>query len=142
MNYNNLLFTLTVDFAIAIILALRVGYTARSKGYSLGLWTFLALVSSSITSVFAIFIRPKTRPVGTRHRAKIFSIIGYVAGVIVQTIGLSGISVTPEMTDQQIIDALAQQSSIGSLWLVGAGLLFLVAAVANERVVKNPEAIA
>ena len=44
------------------------------------------------------------------------------------------------MSDQQIIDALSTTTSLGCLTIAAAGVLLMIASVANEAVKPNPGA--
>ena len=139
MNLDSLLFTLLIDIAAILTLVLMVARTAKSKGRSPIAWGLLAFISPTVTSGFAIFIRPGGLAAERPYRTKLLSMVAYAAGILVQLWSLSTLPVNDKMTDTELVQALASTSSVGALMIFGAGILLIIGAVANERFsVANP----
>ncbi len=134
MNSNSLLFALLFDLAASFLLVYMVARTAKSKGRGAITWGVLALVSATIVTGFAIFMRPRGLAAETPYRAKPLSLLAYVGGIASQLWGFSALPIDSSMSDQQLVDALTGQASVGALMIVGSGLLLMNAAVGNEKI--------
>ncbi|MEN9713628.1 MAG: hypothetical protein RLZZ164_292 [Actinomycetota bacterium] len=140
MDTNALLLILLGLLAALFAQAYVVARTAKSKGYSFVLFLIFGLVSPFLTSVFAMFLKPKGAAAtnAPTRRVKLTSLFGFVAGLSVEVYGLAQLPVTDKMSDQQIIDALSTTTSMGCLTVAAAGVLLMIASVANEAVKSTP----
>ena len=152
MNSNSLLAALLLVLVLAIVQVMMVARTASSKGRSGKAWGVYTLVSPVIATGFALFLRPRstTSPqspeplssgtgflgaAGTAraYRTKPLSILAYIGGIAVQLWAFNTLPITDTMSDQQIVDALSGSAGVGAILLIGAGMLLMIAAVANEK---------
>ena len=140
MNSNALLLALLFVLAASIAQVVMVARTAKSKGRSAIGWGVLALVSPVITTGFLLFIRSISTSqspesvLGPKPKTKPLSIIAFFVGIFVQFWAFASLPLSNSMSDQELVDALSTAQSIGSVTLIGAGTLLMIAAVANERV--------
>ena len=140
MNANTLLLALLFVLATAVAQIVMVAKVAKSKGRSAIGWGLLALLSPVITTGFLLFMRPLVTDqspeavLGPKPKTKPLSIIAFVVGIFVQFWAFSLLPVTDKMSDQELIAALNSSQSIGSVTLIGAGILLMIAAITNERV--------
>jgi hypothetical protein len=133
MDLNNtLLLALTALLVLTISSSFVIARTAKSKGYSFGLFFFLGILSYLITAVITVFIRPKGE---TTAKPKISSVGLLALGVLVEFIGIGYI---PESEITASSDAAAVSALIGDSQFLGgvsialAGLLIIIGAVAND----------
>ena len=134
MASNDLLYALLGVLFLLLVNVFMVARTAKSKQRGHGIWVIFALVSPSLATALAIFIRPKQRDRTSPYRPNLLSMFGYGLAIAVQVWGLSHLPVSETMTDQDIVNALATQSGLGSLWIFAAGVLLMTASVTNEFV--------
>lgn len=131
MDFNSsaLVIALAIALAVSATFAAVIGRTAKSKGYSFGLFFFFGFISYLLTAVVAIFIRPK----GQRDaKPKISSIALLSLGIIVEFTGLASL---PALESQEAMTAelLANpEQFFGSLFIALAGILIVMGAVAND----------
>lgn len=133
MDLNNtLLLALGGLLVLTISSAAVIARTAKSKGYSYGLFFFFAVVSYLITAVVTVFMRPKGQ---ANARPRISSLGLLVLGVLVEFIGLGYIpeSKIPAGSDDAALIALFSDSQfLGGVTIAFAGILIVVGAVAND----------
>lgn len=133
MDLNNtLLLALGGLLVLTISSAAVIARTAKSKGYSYGLFFFFAVVSYLITAVVTVFLRPKGQ---ANTRPRISSLGLLVLGVLVEFIGLGYIpeSKIPAGSDDAALIALFSDSQfLGGVTIAFAGILIVVGAVAND----------
>lgn len=137
MNSANVLLILLGFLAVLVIQAFIVARTAKSKGRSFALFLIFGLLSPFLASIFAMFIRPKNQPLTDgqpARRVKLMSLIGFLAGASIEVYGLSQLQIDDKMTDAQIVEALGTTASLGALTVAAAGILLMIASVANERI--------
>lgn len=112
--------------------AFVIGRTAKSKGYSFGLFFFFGIISYLIAAVITVFIRPKGE---TNARPRVSSLALLALGVLVEFIGIGYIPDSQLTADS---DAAALSAMLGDSQFVGgvaiafAGLLIIVGSVAND----------
>ena len=133
MDLNTtLLLVLAVLLGITVSSALVIARTAKSKGYSFGLFFFFAIVSYLITAVVTVLIRPKGQ---ANARPRISSLALLILGIVVEFVGLGYIpesQLTAE-SDAAAIAAMLQDSQfIGGVAIAFAGLLIVIGSVAND----------
>lgn len=133
MDINNILLAaLAVLLLLTVTSAAVIGRTAKSKGYSFGLFFFFGVISYLLTAVVTVFIRPKGEP---SAKPKISSLSLLVLGVLVEFIGIGYIpeSMIPASSDDAALTALFSDSQfIGGVAIALAGLLVIIGAVAND----------
>ncbi|MFM2321194.1 MAG: hypothetical protein RL612_341 [Actinomycetota bacterium] len=133
MDLNTtLLLVLAILLGITVSSALVIARTAKSKGYSFGLFFFFAIVSYLISAVVTVLLRPKGQ---TNARPRISSLALLILGIIVEFVGLGYIpesQLTAE-SDAAAIAAMLQDSQfIGGVAIAFAGLLIVIGSVAND----------
>lgn len=133
MDLNTtLLLVLAILLGITVSSALVIARTAKSKGYSFGLFFFFAIVSYLITAVVTVLIRPKGQ---ANARPRISSLALLILGIVVEFVGLGYIpesQLTAE-SDAAAIAAMLQDSQfIGGVAIAFAGLLIVIGSVAND----------
>ena len=109
-----------------------IARTAKSKGYSFGLFFFFAILSYLITAVVTVFMRPKGE---ANARPRISSLTLLVLGVLVEFIGIGYIpeSQLSASSDSAAIAAMLGDSQfIGGAAIALAGLLIIIGSVAND----------
>jgi hypothetical protein len=133
MDLNNtLLLVLAGLLVLTVSSALVIARTAKSKGYSYGLFFFLAVVSYLLTAMVTVFIKPKGDKTA---RPRLSSLALLVAGVVVEFIGIGSIpeSVIPTTDDDAALIAMFSDSQfLGGVAIAFAGILIVLGAVANE----------
>ena len=133
MDLNNtLLLALTALLVLTISSSFVIARTAKSKGYSFGLFFFLGIMSYLITAVITVFIRPKGE---TTAKPKISSVGLLALGVMVEFIGIGYIpdSQLTASSDAAALTAMLQDSQfIGGVAIALAGLLIVIGSVAND----------
>jgi hypothetical protein len=130
--YTTLLLALAGLLVLGVSSALVIARTAKSKGYSYGLFFFFAIISYLITAVVTVFIRPKGE---ANARPKVSSLALLILGVLVEFTGLGYIpdSKVPANGDEAALIAILSDSQfIGGAAIAMAGLLIVVGAVAND----------
>lgn len=133
MDLNTtLLLVLAILLGITVSSALVIARTAKSKGYSFGLFFFFAIVSYLITAVVTVLLRPKVQ---ANARPRISSLALLILGIVVEFVGLGYIpesQLTAE-SDAAAIAAMLQDSQfIGGVAIAFAGLLIVIGSVAND----------
>ncbi len=133
MDLNTtLLLVLAILLGITVSSALVIARTAKSKGYSFGLFFFFAIVSYLITAVVTVLLRPKGQ---ANARPRISSLALLILGIVVEFVGLGYIpesQLTAE-SDAAAIAAMLQDSQfIGGVAIAFAGLLIVIGSVAND----------
>lgn len=133
MDLNTtLLLVLAILLGITVSSALVIARTAKSKGYSFGLFFFFAIVSYLITAVVTVLIRPRGQ---ANARPRISSLALLILGIVVEFVGLGYIpesQLTAE-SDAAAIAAMLQDSQfIGGVAIAFAGLLIVIGSVAND----------
>lgn len=133
MDLNNtLLLVLTALLFLTVASAFVIARTAKSKGYSFGLFFFLGIMSYLITAVITVFIRPKGE---TQAKPRISSVGLLALGVLVEFIGIGYIpdAQLTAASDSAAIQALIADSQfVGGVAIALAGLLVIIGAVAND----------
>ena len=136
MDSSTLLLILLGLLAALFAQAFVVARTAKSKGYSYALFLLFGFLSPFLSSLFAMLLKRKgLASTGEQNRrAKLTSLFGFFAGLSIEVYGLAQLPITEKMTDQQIVDALSTSPAMGALTISAAGVLLMIASVANERV--------
>jgi hypothetical protein len=133
MDLNStLLLVLAGLLVLTVSSALVIARTAKSKGYSFGLFFFFAIVSYLITAVVTVFMRPKG---DTTAKPRISSLALLILGVVVEFIGIGYIpdSQLTASSDAAALTAMLQDSQfIGGVAIALAGLLIVIGSVAND----------
>ena len=133
MDLNStLLLVLAGLLVLTVSSALVIARTAKSKGYSFGLFFFFAIVSYLITAVVTVFMRPKG---DTTAKPRISSLALLILGVVVEFIGIGYIpeSEITASSDASAVSALIGDSQfLGGVSIALAGLLIIIGAVAND----------
>lgn len=133
MDLNTtLLMVLGGLLVLTVSSAFVIARTAKSKGYSFGLFFFFAIVSYLITAVVTVFIRPKG---DTTAKPRISSLALLILGVVVEFIGIGYIpeSQLTESSDAAALTAMLSDSQfIGGVAIALAGLLIVIGSVAND----------
>ena len=106
------------------------GRTARSKGYKFAAFFVFSLVSWFITAVVAVFIKPK----GDKSaKTRLNSVVMLAIGTVIEFTGLGMLpEVSENLTDEQLLEIFASQSSVGAISVALAGALIVVGGVAND----------
>jgi len=133
MDLNTtLMLILAALLVLSVASAAVIARTAKSKGYSFGLFFFFAIVSYLITAVVTVFMRPK----GVENaRPRISSLSLLVLGVLVEFIGIGYIpesQLTANSDASAITAMLADSQFVGGAAIALAGLLIIVGSVAND----------
>jgi len=133
MDLNStLLLVLAGLLVLTVSSALVIARTAKSKGYSFGLFFFFAVVSYLITAVVTVFMRPKG---DTTAKPRVSSLALLILGVVVEFIGIGYIpdSQLTTSSDAAALTAMLQDSQfIGGVAIALAGLLIVIGSVAND----------
>lgn len=133
MDLNTtLLLVLAGLLVLTVSSALVIARTAKSKGYSFGLFFFFAIVSYLLTAVVTVFIRPKGN---TTAKPRISSLALLILGIVVEFIGIGYIpdsQLTADSSAAAISAMLSDSQFIGGVWIALAGLLIVIGAVAND----------
>lgn len=133
MDLNTtLLMVLGGLLVLTVSSAFVIARTAKSKGYSFGLFFFFAIVSYLITAVVTVFMRPKG---DTTAKPRISSLALLILGVVVEFIGIGYIpeSQLTESSDAAALTAMLSDSQfIGGVAIALAGLLIVIGSVAND----------
>lgn len=130
--YNTLLVVLIGLLVLTISSAFVIARTAKSKGYSFGLFFFFGIISYLLAAVVTVFLRPKGQ---TTAKPRITSVSLLALGVLIEFVGLGYI---PDAELNSSSDATALLAMIGNSQFIGgasialAGLLVIVGAVAND----------
>lgn len=130
--YTTLMVVLAGLLILTVSSAFVIARTAKSKGYSFGLFFFFAIVSYLITAVVAVFMRPKG---SANAKPRISSLSLLALGVLVEFIGIGYIpdSQLTAASDAAALTAMLSDSQfIGGAAIALAGILIVVGAVAND----------
>ena len=118
--------------ALGIAVLISAGFaaviarTAKSKGYSYKLFFIFGFISYLITSVIAVFIRPKGQP---EAKPKISSVALLLIGIIVEFAGLGSL---PDNSAENGMKLEVTDQVLGSLFVAFAGILIIIGSVAND----------
>ena len=128
---SSLLLMLSFLLALTVASAAVIGRTAKSKGYSFGLFFFFGVISYLLTAVVTIFLRPKGE---TNARPKVSSLALLGLGVLVEFIGIGYI---PDVLDanssaEAVAAMIGDSQFLGGVSIAFAGLLIVIGAVAND----------
>jgi amino acid transporter len=141
MDMNNtLLLILAGLLVLTISSSLVIARTAKSKGYSFGLFFFFAIISYLITAVVTVFVRPKG---DTKARPKISSVALLMLGVVVEFIGIGYVpdsKLASESDSEALLAMLNDPQVIGGATIAFAGVLIVIGAVANDYRGAEPKA--
>jgi hypothetical protein len=133
MDLNStLLLALVGLLVLTVASSFVIARTAKSKGYSFGLFFLFAIISYLITAVIAVFLRPKGE---VNAKPKISSVSLLAAGVLVEFIGISYIpdsQLTTSSASAALLALLGDPQFIGGAAIALAGLLIIIGAVAND----------
>ncbi len=142
MDLNTtLLLTLGFLLVLTVSSALVIGRTAKSKGYSFGLFFFFAILSYLITAVVTIFMRPKG---DTKAKPKISSVALLALGIIVEFVGLNYIpqnGIDSQTEAEAVATLVADPQFTGGVAIALAGVLIIVGAVANDYRGSEPRQV-
>lgn len=83
--YNTLLVVLIGLLVLTISSAFVIARTAKSKGYSFGLFFFFGIISYLLAAVVTVFLRPKGQ---TTAKPRITSVSLLALGVLIEFVGL------------------------------------------------------
>ncbi|MFM6978153.1 MAG: hypothetical protein ACKOWR_05530 [Micrococcales bacterium] len=133
MDLNTtLMLVLASLLVLTVSSALVIARTAKSKGYSFGLFFFFAIVSYLITAVVTVFIRPKG---DATARPRASSLVLLIVGIVVEFIGIGYIpeaQLTADSDAAAISAMLADSQFLGGVAIALAGLLIVIGSVAND----------
>ena len=137
---NSLLLALAFLLLLTVASAGVIARTAKSKGYSFGLFFFFGVISYLLTAVVTIFLRPKGE---ANARPKISSIALLALGVLVEFVGIGYI---PDVLDANssaaaIAAVVGDSQFLGGVAIAFAGLLIVIGAVANDYRQSGPNQI-
>lgn len=129
----------TLSFALLAIVGLVIfsisaawvsARTARSKGYRFAWFFVFSLVSWFITAVVTVFIKPKG---DNNAKVRMSSVLMLTFGAIIEFVGLGMLpQASASLSDQEVLELFATQSSIGAIAVAAAGALVIVGGVAND----------
>lgn len=138
---DSLLIALGFLLLLTVSSAFVIGRTAKSKGYSFGLFFLFGILSYLITAVVTVFLRPKG---DSKAKPKISSVALLALGVVVEFTGLNYIpqtGINGESDAEAVAALIADPQFTGGVAIALAGILIVVGAVANDYRGSEPKQV-
>lgn len=131
LNTTYIFAVVGIAFLISAAFAMVIARTAKSKGYKYGWFFFFGFISYLLTSVVAVFIRPKGQP---NAKPKVSSVVLLILGIVVEFSGLANL---PELDNtlpesEAIQQFMNDPQLLGGLLVAIAGIFIIMGSVAND----------